>query len=91
MDREKLATHEMIFTDCLNRQKHLTDTYNRAALESSNPQLRGVFGEIHREEMQNAERLFREMRNRGWYSPEIATDKEIERAQQSFHVRRTRR
>ncbi len=90
MHKEKLATHEMIFTDCLHRQKHLTDTYNRAALESASPELRNIFGEIHREEMQNAERLFREMRNRGWYKPEMATQQEIKRAQQSFHVRRVR-
>lgn len=87
---DKLATDQVIITDCLNRQKFLSDSYNRATLESSSPGLRNTFSHIHREEVQAAERLFREMNSRGWYQPEMATRAEISKAQEALHVRRTR-
>jgi len=87
---DKLATDQVIVTDCLNRQKSLSDSYNRATLESTNSALRNTFSQIHREEVQAAERLFREMSSRGWYKPEMATPQEISEAQQSLRIQRTR-
>lgn len=86
---DKLATDQIIVTNCLNRQKFLSDSYNRATLESSSSGLRNAFSKIHREEVEAAETLYREMSRRGWYKPEMATPEEISKAQQALRIRKT--
>jgi len=84
MPGRKLATDHMIIQDSLQSHRDLAQSYTDAMLDSLDAGLREDLGRIYREEVDNADRLFREMANRGWYQPAMASQEDIARVQEPW-------
>lgn len=64
-------------TDSLILEKYLSDGYNTAAIEASNPQMKETFMNILRDEHLMQHEIFNEMNSRGWYRPKPANMNDI--------------
>lgn len=77
-DREK--TFDLLFT-----VKHLADSYNSFASESSNKNLRQDLLTILEDEHQMEFRLFDEIQKRGWCTVEFANQGEIDSVSKDYN------
>ncbi len=77
-------TDREILGDMLVSQKHATGVYNTCAYECANPTLKGQFMSILSEEQDLAFDVFKDMQNRGWYSPAAAESSKINQVRSKF-------
>ncbi|MEW6572099.1 MAG: spore coat protein [Bacillota bacterium] len=61
-----------ILSDTLADAKYCSTNYNRAALESSNDQIRNTFIRLMNDEIAGAKMVFDAMHQRGWYQVDMA-------------------
>lgn len=74
---------EMV-NDALASQKYLTSSYNTAATEATNSQLRQDFRNILSDEHKYQEQLFNIMNQKGWYNPAQADQEQLNQAQTKY-------
>ncbi|HKM40159.1 MAG TPA: spore coat protein [bacterium] len=60
---------ELLLTDLLMTEKHVSGTYDTAIFEFTNPQMRQALNHIQKEEQQHGEGLFNYMTTHGMYTP----------------------
>lgn len=76
MDKQKLDDKQLL-TDALQSQRHLTETYNSFAAESTDSELRRQVMDIHRQEHDNAYKVFQAMTKKGWYNVGQADQRQV--------------
>ncbi len=57
-------------TDMLMTEKYVSNTYDTAIFEFSDPQIRNVLNHIQKEEQQHGEAIFKYMESSGMYNPQ---------------------
>ena len=77
MNNKKMNAKD-ILGDCLITEKHLTETYNEAANESTGDDFRSDMMGILAEEHQLQSAVFHFMNRRGFYKVQQADDQEID-------------
>lgn len=77
--KNKLSAKE-ILADCLLLEKHLTETYNEAANESTGDDFRSDMMGILQEEHQLQSALFHHMNRKGFYKVQTADQNDISEA-----------
>jgi len=65
--RNRLSDRDMLL-DILSTAKSMSNLYDHAILESSNPMIREAFEDFQHDEHRSAEQLFLIMQQHGWYS-----------------------
>lgn len=60
---------ELLLTDLLMTEKHVSGTYDTAIFEFTNPQMRQVLNHIQQEEQLHGEGIFNYMTTHGMYTP----------------------
>ena len=58
---------EQMCNDLLTTEKAISDMYDHAVFESSNPQIRQTLNHIQKEEQEHAFAIFQYMQKKGWY------------------------
>lgn len=72
-------------SDCLDMLKHQCTAYTKAALESSNPQVRQAFTSIRNAYEQMQWESYQMMQQKGWYLPAAPADQQdIQRVAQHY-------
>lgn len=79
-----MMSEKEMMEDCLNSQKHIAAAYNTYAGECDSSQLRSVFLNILSDEQELGSGFFEEMKSRGWYQVEEASQSDIAKAKQKF-------
>lgn len=77
VDKEKV--NDLLFTE-----KYLTDSYNTFSNEASTKALQQDLVAILNDEHELEFKIFEEMKKRGWYSLEQASQQEIDKVKQSY-------
>lgn len=57
-----------ILLDILMTEKHMSQVYDTAIMESSNNAVLDLFEEMQHDEHENARTIFKAMQERGWYN-----------------------
>ena len=78
-DKERLQ-------DGLATQKSITAVYNMFTTECANPEVRGAFMSILKDEHDIQNEVFAEMQKRGWYQVQPAEQQKIQQARSKFGV-----
>lgn len=76
--KHRTLTAKEILADCLTMEKHLTETYNEAANESTGDDFRSDMMGILQEEHQLQSAVFHWMNRRGYYKVQQAEQNEIQ-------------
>ncbi len=71
-------------TDALASQKYLTSSYNTAATEAANQDLRRDLMNILNDEHKNQERLWNVMNQKGWYKPSSADQQQLNQTKTKY-------
>jgi len=71
MPQNQLSEREMLY-DSIMTEKHVTDAYNNAIMESANQNIIQALQHIQQEEQNHAQLFFEAMHHRGWYTVEAA-------------------
>lgn len=64
-----------ILLDLLMTEKHMSQVYDTAIVESSNKTVLDLFEEMQHDEHENARTIFNAMQERGWYNTYQYNDK----------------
>lgn len=84
MDQISSFGDQQIAGDVLTSQKYTTELYNKFALEAKKQELRNDFLKILNQEHEIQVEMFELMEEKGWYPIEMAEDKKIEDAINTF-------
>ena len=80
-----MSNDQIIITNALNTQKHLTAMYNTAAGECAHSQLRCAMMDLWKDEHEIQNDLFTDMNSRGWYPVQQAQQQEVDQAVQQLN------
>ena len=80
-----MSNDQIIITNALNTQKHLTAMYNTAAGECAHNQLRCAMMDLWKDELEILNDLFTDMNSRGWYPVQQAQQQEVDQAVQQLN------
>lgn len=72
--------------DSLETLKHMTDQYNNAATECTNPGVRDFFQQLHSQEMHSANICFSFVHTRGAYPVEMAGRGRVDELRQRYQA-----
>ena len=78
MTKMRSLTAKEILADCLTMERHLTETYNQAANDSTGDDFRSDMMDILQEEHQLQSAVFHWMNRRGYHKVQRADDYEID-------------
>ena len=81
-----MCNDQIIITNALNTQKHLTSLYNTAAGECCHNPLRSAMMELLRDEHEIQNDIFTGMSSRGWYPVQQATNQAVNQAIQELNA-----
>lgn len=70
-NKNRLSDRDILL-DLLMTEKHISQVYNTAIMESENSRVIETFEEMQNDEHDNAMRIFSAMKERNWYNPEKA-------------------
>ena len=80
-----MSNDQIIITNALNTQKHLTAMYNTAAGECAHNPLRGAMMDLCKDEHEIQNDLFTDMNSRGWYPVQQAQQQDVDQAVQQLN------
>lgn len=80
-----MSNDQIIITNALTTQKHLTAMYNTAAGECAHNQLRCTMMDLWKDEHEIQNDLFTDMNSRGWYPVQQAQQQEINQTIQQLN------
>ena len=80
-----MSNDQIIITNALNTQKHLTAMYYTAAGECAHNQLRCAMMDLWKDEHEIQNDLFTDMNSRGWYPVQQAQQQEVDQAVQQLN------
>ncbi len=84
MEQNKTFDDRAKMTDLLNCEKHMTSIYNTFLCETETTAMRGCLSGLLTDEHHMQEKLFEEMKSRGWYTSECAEQTKVNEAKMKF-------